>query len=55
MCFEEEGNSGKDVKEEVIEKVEEFVKCLKKVPNKDIEVSAGEPYLVSRSIELPSS
>ena len=51
--FEEKGNSDNDVKEEVTEKVEEFFKCLKKVPNKDIEVSAGEPYIVSRSIELP--
>ncbi|WRX20836.1 Pseudouridine synthase II [Theobroma cacao] len=54
VFFEEEGNSGKDVKKEVTEKkVEEFFKCLKKVPYNDTEVSAGEPYLVSRNTELP--
>ncbi|KAE8695658.1 putative LRR receptor-like serine/threonine-protein kinase [Hibiscus syriacus] len=54
VFFEEDGNSGGDVKEKVTEKkVEEFFKCLKKVPNKETEVSAGEPYLVSRSTELP--
>ncbi|XVE67846.1 hypothetical protein DITRI_Ditri09bG0020700 [Diplodiscus trichospermus] len=54
VFFEEEGNSVKDEKKEVTEKkVEEFFKCLKKVPNKDTEVTDGEPYLVSRSTELP--
>ncbi|KAK8672516.1 hypothetical protein V6N13_110884 [Hibiscus sabdariffa] len=54
VFFEEDGNSGEDVKEKVTEKkVEDFFKCLKKVPNKETEVSAGEPYLVSRSTELP--
>ncbi|KAH1038662.1 hypothetical protein J1N35_040405 [Gossypium stocksii] len=52
VFFEEEENSGEDVKEKVIEKkVEEFFKCLKKVPNK--ETDDGEPYLVSRSTGLP--
>lgn len=48
-------NVSGDVKRDVTEKkVEEFFKCLKKVPNKDAEVGSGEPYLVSRSTELPS-
>lgn len=34
-------------------KVEEFFKCLKKVPNKDVEGDRGEPYFVTRSSELP--
>lgn len=34
-------------------KVEEFFKCLKKVPNKDAEGERGEPYLVTRSGGLP--
>lgn len=43
-----------NVKGEVSEKkVEEFFKCLKKVPNKENEVGSGEPYIVSRSTELP--
>ncbi|XVF60199.1 hypothetical protein PTKIN_Ptkin08bG0025300 [Pterospermum kingtungense] len=54
VFFEEEGDSSKGEKEKVTEKkVEQFFKCLKKVPNKDTEDSAGEPYLVSRSTELP--
>ncbi|PPD86395.1 hypothetical protein GOBAR_DD16656 [Gossypium barbadense] len=49
----EEENSGEDVKEKVTEKkVEEFFKCLKKVPNK--ETDDGEPYLVGRSTGLPT-
>ncbi|OMO59323.1 Pseudouridine synthase II [Corchorus capsularis] len=53
VFFEEEENSD-NVKKEVTEKkVEQFFKCLKKVPNKDTEVSSGEPYLVTRSTELP--
>ncbi|KAJ8750094.1 hypothetical protein K2173_014009 [Erythroxylum novogranatense] len=43
---------GKDVTEK---KVEEFFKCLKKVPNKVNEVGTGEPYLLTRSAELPPS
>lgn len=36
-------------------KVEEFFKCLKKVPNESIVgVGNGEPYLLSRSSELPA-
>lgn len=43
-----------DVKTEISEKkVEEFFKCLKKVPNKEAEVGSGEPYVVARSNELP--
>ncbi|XP_015383296.2 uncharacterized protein LOC102611441 isoform X2 [Citrus sinensis] len=43
-----------NVKREVsAKKVEEFFKCLKKVPNKENEVGSGEPYIVSRSTELP--
>lgn len=34
-------------------KVEEFFKCLKKVPNKDVEGDRGEPYIVTRKGELP--
>lgn len=42
-------------------KVEEFFKCLKKVPNasgrkavtKEVEEDGGEPYLVNRKTELP--
>lgn len=36
-------------------KVEEFFKCLKKVPSEHAEVGNGEPYLVTRSSELPPS
>ncbi|PON47632.1 tRNA pseudouridine synthase II, partial [Trema orientale] len=34
-------------------KVEEFFKCLKKVPSQDAEIGNGEPYLVTRSTDLP--
>ncbi|XP_030484428.2 uncharacterized protein LOC115700901 [Cannabis sativa] len=49
---------GKDaiISNDVTEKkVEEFFKCLKKVPSKDdaVGVDNGEPYLVTRSTELP--
>lgn len=60
LVFFEEENSEKgvdlvkDVTKDVTEKkVEEFFKCLKKVPNKDGEVGTGEPHLVTRSNELP--
>ncbi|XP_057984001.1 uncharacterized protein LOC131168522 [Malania oleifera] len=43
-------NTKMDVSEK---KVEEFFKCLKKVPDKDAEVGDGEPYIVTRSSELP--
>ncbi|GAV78696.1 TruB_N domain-containing protein [Cephalotus follicularis] len=50
----EELESVKHVKTDVTEKkVEEFFKCLKKVPNKDGEVETREPYIVTRSTELP--
>lgn len=45
-----DGGGSSDVMEK---KVEEFFKCLKKVPNKDGEVGNGEPYLLTRSTELP--
>ncbi|GMP29414.1 hypothetical protein CsSME_00004527 [Camellia sinensis var. sinensis] len=45
---------GKDVKIDVSEKkVEEFFKCLKKVPNKDVEVANAEPFVSTRSTGLP--
>ncbi|XP_062105625.1 uncharacterized protein LOC133817202 [Humulus lupulus] len=61
VFFEEGGEekrsreSGKDaISNDVTEKkVEEFFKCLKKVPSKDAVVDNGEPYLVTRSTELP--
>ncbi|WCJ37083.1 hypothetical protein M5689_018242 [Euphorbia peplus] len=34
-------------------KVEDFFKCLKKVPNNNNEITNAEPYLVTRSTELP--
>ncbi|XP_050221515.1 uncharacterized protein LOC126671755 [Mercurialis annua] len=43
-------NADKDVTER---KVEEFFKCLKKVPNKNNELDNGEPYLLTRTTELP--
>ncbi|KAF2308431.1 hypothetical protein GH714_009590 [Hevea brasiliensis] len=49
-----ETNSAKDSNKDITErKVEEFFKCLKKVPSKDNEVDNREPYLVTRSTELP--
>ncbi|KAI7985695.1 hypothetical protein LOK49_LG14G01758 [Camellia lanceoleosa] len=45
---------GKDVKIDVSEKkVEELFKCLKKVPNKDVEVANSEPFVSTRSTGLP--
>ncbi|GFY87245.1 pseudouridine synthase family protein [Actinidia rufa] len=49
-----EKGSAKDAKIEVSEKkVEEFFKCLKKVPNKDSEVASVEPFVSARSSGLP--
>ncbi|KAJ4974946.1 hypothetical protein NE237_008120 [Protea cynaroides] len=46
--------SAKDAKGDISEKkVEEFFKCLKKVPNKAAEDAPGEPYMVTRKTELP--
>lgn len=62
VFFEEESESKekgevgleKEVKMEVTEKkVEEFFKCLKKVPNKDSEVASVEPFVAARSTGLP--
>uniref|UniRef100_A0A2N9I8C4 tRNA pseudouridine(55) synthase n=1 Tax=Fagus sylvatica TaxID=28930 RepID=A0A2N9I8C4_FAGSY len=63
LVFFDEGGGGekgrgelakKDTNKDVVgKKVEEFFKCLKKVPNKDGEVGDGEPYLLTRSTELP--
>ncbi|PSR87547.1 TRNA pseudouridine synthase [Actinidia chinensis var. chinensis] len=51
---EREKGSVKDVKIDVSEKkVEEFFKCLKKVPNKDSEVASTEPFVSARSSGLP--
>ncbi|KAL5572807.1 hypothetical protein UlMin_022404 [Ulmus minor] len=45
----------KDVSNDVMgKKVEEFFKGLKKVPNEDVGIGNGEPYLVTRSGDLPS-
>ncbi|KAA8548161.1 hypothetical protein F0562_004578 [Nyssa sinensis] len=62
IFFEEEGerkgekemDPAKDANIDVSEKkVEEFFKCLKKVPNKDAEVANAEPYVSTRSTGLP--
>lgn len=62
LVFFEEENSGKendnglqkDAKTNVPEKkVEEFFKCLKKVPNKDSEIAGVEPFVATRSHGLP--
>ncbi|XP_074274966.1 uncharacterized protein LOC141599006 isoform X2 [Silene latifolia] len=61
LVFFEEMGDGKDsgVRKDGVEdlsekKVEEFFKCLKKVPNKDSEVHGGDgPFLASRSTGLP--
>ncbi|KAG2710470.1 hypothetical protein I3760_04G028900 [Carya illinoinensis] len=61
VFFDEEGEqkgreeiAKKDASKDVTEKkVEEFFKCLNKVPKKNGEVVNGEPYLVTRSMELP--
>lgn len=45
----------KDVKIDITEKkVEEFFKCLKKVPDKDGEVGNAEPFVSARSTGLPT-
>lgn len=64
LVFFEEGEEGKeerekglvkDVKIDISEKkVEEFFKCLKKVPTKDGEVANAEPFVSSRSTGLPT-
>ncbi|XP_030530843.1 uncharacterized protein LOC115741209 isoform X2 [Rhodamnia argentea] len=59
VFFEEEKKDGDDLtrdagKKDVMEKkVEEFFKCLKKVPGEKNVVSDGEPYVLTRSTELP--
>lgn len=62
LVFFEEEKSGKesdngvqkDAKTDVPEKkVEEFFKCLKKVPNKDSEIAGAEPFVATRSNGLP--
>lgn len=51
---EKETNSAKETNKDITErKVEEFFKCLKKVPSKDNEIDNREPYLVTRSTQLP--
>ncbi|KAL3720308.1 hypothetical protein ACJRO7_005181 [Eucalyptus globulus] len=56
---EEEKKDGDDLtreegKKDVMEKkVEEFFKCLKKVPSEKNAVTEGEPYVLTRSTELP--
>lgn len=51
VFFEGKGEEGDSVAKDVTEKkVEEFFKCLKKVPN---QVGDGEPYLLTRTSELP--
>lgn len=60
MFFEENGEGKNDkidtgsVKDVSEKKVEEFFKCLKKVPSKGGEVVSEEPYLVTRKTELPA-
>lgn len=49
----ERGFGGDESKEVSQKKVEEFFKCLKKVPNKNAEISNAEPFLASRSTGLP--
>lgn len=59
MFFDEERERNNDeekngVKVDISEKkVGEFFKFLKKVPSKDAEVANAEPYIVTRSSELP--
>ncbi|GAB4848063.1 hypothetical protein Ancab_002725 [Ancistrocladus abbreviatus] len=51
---DKERGFGNDKSKEISEKkVEEFFRCLKKVPNKNAEVSNMEPFLASRSTGLP--
>ncbi|KAH7847263.1 hypothetical protein Vadar_023906 [Vaccinium darrowii] len=52
---EKEKGFVKDVKIDITEKkVEEFFKCLKKVPDKDGEVGNAEPFISARSTGLPT-
>ncbi|XP_030447661.1 uncharacterized protein LOC115670502 isoform X1 [Syzygium oleosum] len=59
VFFEGEKKDGDDLardegKKDVMEKkVEEFFKCLKKVPSEKNVASDGEPYVLTRSTELP--
>lgn len=59
IFFEEEekgvsGETKEEAKVDVSEKkVEEFFKCLKKVPNKENGVASAEPFLATRSTGLP--
>ncbi|XP_049346477.1 uncharacterized protein LOC125811032 [Solanum verrucosum] len=59
IFFEEEEKSvSSETKEEAKvdvseKKVEEFFKCLKKVPNKENGVASAEPFLATRSTGLP--
>ncbi|KAJ7974669.1 putative tRNA-pseudouridine synthase [Quillaja saponaria] len=49
-----ERKSIKDASKDLTEKkVEDFFKCLKKVPSKDAGIGNEEPYLVKRSTALP--
>ncbi|PIA30273.1 hypothetical protein AQUCO_05600002v1 [Aquilegia coerulea] len=60
MVFFEEKEEGKNDKrdtgsKDITErKVEEFFKCLKKAPSNAGEVASDEPYLLTRSTELPA-
>ncbi|KAG7016215.1 truB [Cucurbita argyrosperma subsp. argyrosperma] len=49
----EKDNKG-SVKDVTEKKVEEFFKCLKKVPAKDSEIGQMGPYLLTRHTELPA-
>ncbi|XP_060192905.1 uncharacterized protein LOC132622332 [Lycium barbarum] len=58
IFFEEEEKGVSETKEQVKvdvaeKKVEEFFKCLKKVPNKESGVVSAEPFLATRSTGLP--
>lgn len=54
VFFDEREREGKDVKggDVTEKKVEDFFKCLKKVPNEN-GGGGAEPFLSSRSVELP--
>lgn len=58
MVFFDEGKPEKENKGSVVDvsekKVEEFFKCLKKGPAKDSNIGQGEPYLLTRHMELPA-
>lgn len=53
LIFFDEAREEKDNKDVAEKKVEEFFKCLKKVPAKDSEIIQTEPYLLTRHTELP--